>query len=71
MEKILPRTRAMCSVNGSEAEETQDCNNDTENGSQETKSDSPKTSTTFNTENPREICENSNVHGALIMKCAK
>ena len=71
MEKILPRTRAMCSVNGSEAEDTQDCNNDTENDSQETKSDSPEKSTTFHTENPCELCENCNVHGALIMKCPK
>ena len=71
MEKILPRTRAMCSVNGSEAEDTRGSNNDTENDSRERKSNSPETSATFHTENPCELCENSNVHGALIMKCPK
>ena len=71
MKKILPRTRTMCSVNGSEAEDNQQNNNDTENDSQETKSNSPETSTTFYTENPCELCENSNVHGVLIMKCPK
>ena len=68
MEKMLPRTIAMCSVHGNEAEDTQESNNDTENDSQETKSNSPETSTTFYTENP---CGNSNVHGVLIMKCPK
>ena len=71
MEKMLPRTIAMCSVHGNEAEDTQESNNDTENDCQETKSNSPETSTTFHIENPCELCENSNVNGALIMKCPK
>ena len=71
MEKILPRTIAVCSVNGNEAEDTQESNNDTGNDSQETKSNSHETSTTFHIENPCELCENSKVHGALIMKCPK
>ena len=61
----------MCSVNGSEAEDTQESNNDIENDTKETKSNSPETSTTFHIQNPYELCANSNVHGALIMKCSK
>ena len=34
-------------------------------------SSSPETSTTFDSENLCEYCENSNVYGTLIMKCPK
>ena len=44
---------------------------DTENDSQEIEGSSTETSTTFHSENPWEHCENSNVHGTLIMKCPK
>ena len=59
----------MVSENGSEAEGTQESDNDTENDSEETESNSHETSTTFHLKNPCEHCENSNVYGTLIMKC--
>ena len=59
------------SRNGSEAEGTQESENDNENDSQETERSSLEKSTTFQSENPCEHCENSNVYGALIMKCPK
>ena len=79
MEKILQRTRPMQKVhqierrrrtfaNGSEAEDTQEGDNDTENDSEETESNSPENSTTFHSENLCENCENSNVNGTQIMK---
>ena len=61
----------VASVNGVEAEGTQESDNDTENDSQETESSSPETSTTFHSESPYEHCENSNEYGTLIMKCPK
>ena len=48
---------------------SQKSDEDIENDSQETESSSPGTSTTFHSESPCEHCENSNVHGTLIMKC--
>ena len=82
MELILQRTRPMQKVhqierrrrtfaNGSEAEDTQEGDNDTENDSEERESNSPENSTTFHSENPCENCENSNVNGTLIMKFPK
>ena len=59
----------MASENGSEAEDTQENDNDTDNDSEETESNSHETSTTFHSENPCELFENSNVYGTLIMKC--
>ena len=59
------------SENGVEAEGTQESDNDTENDSQETKSSSPETSTTFHSKSLCEHCENSNVYGTLIKKCPK
>ena len=50
----------IASVNGSEDEHTQESDNATENDSEETKSSSPETSTTFHSENLCEQCENSN-----------
>ena len=61
----------MVSENGSEAEDTQESDNDTENDSQEIESSSPETSTTFHSKRPCEHCENSNVYWTLIMKCPK
>ena len=60
-------------MNGSEDEDTQESDNDTGNESdhEETESCSPETSTTVHSENLCEHCENSNVHGTLIMKCPK
>ena len=58
-------------MNVGEAGDTQESDNNTENDSQETESSSPETSTTFHSEDPCEHCENSNVYGALIMKCPK
>ena len=55
----------VASENGSEAEGTQESEND----SQETGRSSHEKSTTFHSENPCEHCENSNVYGTLIMKC--
>ena len=60
----------IASVNGSEAEDTQE-SDDTENDSEETESNSSETTTTFHSENPCEHCENSNVWRTLIMKCPK
>ena len=53
--------------NGSEAEGTQESDND----SQETESINLETSTNFHSKSPCEHCENSNVYGKLIMKCSK
>ena len=61
----------MASENGSEAEDTQEGDNNTENDSKERESNSRKTSTTFHSENPCEHCENSNVYATLIVKCPK
>ena len=58
-------------ANGSEAEDTQEGDKNTENDSEETDSNSPETSTTFHFENPCEHCENSNVKGTLTMKFPK
>ena len=44
----------MASENGSEAEDTQEGDNNTENDSKERESNSHKTSTTFHSENPCE-----------------
>ena len=57
----------VASENGSEAEGTQESENDR----QETERSSHEKSTTFHSENPCEHCENSNVYGTLIMKCPK
>ena len=51
----------VASENGSEADGTQESDNDTENDSQETESSSLETSTTFHSKSPCEHCENSNV----------
>ena len=61
----------MASENGVEAEDAQESDNDTENGSQEIESSNPETSTTFHSKSPCEHCENSNVYGTLIMKSPK
>ena len=45
--------------------------NDTENDSEETESSNPETSTTSPSESFCEHRENSNVYGALNMKCPK
>ena len=57
----------VASENGSEAEGTQESENDR----QETERSSHEKSTTFHSENACEHCENSNVYGILIMKCPK
>ena len=61
----------IASVNGSEAEDTPEGDNDTENDSEETESSSPETFITFHSEKLCEHCKNSNVYGTLIMKCPK
>ena len=61
----------MASENGTEAEDIQESDNDTENDSQEIESSNPEMSTTFHSKSPCEHCENSNVYGTLIMKCPK
>ena len=61
----------MASENGVEVD-SQESYNDTENyhsHDQETESSSLETSTTFHSESPCELCENSKVYGTLIMKC--
>ena len=59
----------VASENGFE-DDSQESYNDTESDhSQETESSSLETSTTFQSENPCEHCENSKVYGTLIMKC--
>ena len=61
----------VASENGSEADGTQESDNDTENDSQETESSSLETPTTFRSKSPCEHCESSNVYGTLIMECPK
>ena len=61
----------IASVNVGEAGDTQESDNDTESDSQKTESSNPETTATFHSENPCEHCQNSNVYGALIMKCPK
>ena len=61
----------MASENGSEAEDTQESDNDTETDSQKRESSNPETSTTFHSKSPSEYCENFNVYGTLIMKCPR
>ena len=58
------------SENDSEAEDTQESDNDTEKDSQKRESSNPETSTTFHSKSPCEYCENFNVYGTLIMKCS-
>ena len=61
----------MAPENGSEAEDTQECDNETENDSQETESSSLETSTTFHSKSLCEHCEDCHVYVTLIMECRK